>query len=452
MINNLKVMLVISLFLSFFISCTEDMEPVLPDEPAVEVPQPDDENNNAEDKPGNGGNSNDSSNNNQNNQDAYEIGNGSGNLIIDGNSTALTGKKLIVIKGGTYGSITIKNINANQGNPVFVKNGGQVLIKDAMYTENITNVTIAGDNVSGMQYGFNFHDIPYRAIILAGKMSGVTLKNLSFKNVNDFVIFSGSTMNYLGTAETRTDQFKVLNCLFDNAAGVYFSGNLDSREDTGFIKDLEFAYNTIQNSDNAGNFANFGNVQDYDIHHNEVNNLNANNNNHNGVFHMIGNGKLHNNKFTNYQGNAIRAWVFSRGSDPATVEIYDNIVYNTRKYGAFEIQGFDRYIISGKTTYVNAKVYNNTAGKLNTQEEWVGVILDLYNYGGTLEFYNNLGFNLKRNENWIDVPVTNANMINNYSSAPIIRNTNNRYFPAATEAVTDLINFKSKVSGVGATL
>lgn len=74
----------------------------------------------------------------------------------------------------------------------------------------------------------------------------------------------------------------------------------------------------------------------------------------------------------------IRAWAFSRGNSSSTIEIYNNIAYNSRKYGAFEIQGFDRYIIPGKTTIANAKVYNNTVGKMNTSKDWEGVILDLY--------------------------------------------------------------------------
>jgi hypothetical protein len=158
---------------------------------------------------------------------------------------------------------------------------------------------------------------------------------------------------------------------------------------------------------------------------------------------MIGNGKFHDNIFTNYQGNMIRAWVFSRGTSPATVEFFNNIAYNTRKYGAFEIQGFDRYLISGKTTVVNAKVYNNTVGKMNTSKDWEGGVLDLYNYGGTLEYYNNLGFDLKLSKQFTD-------MINNMSNTKIIKNTNNKYFESASEAVVDLESFASKYSGIGA--
>src|SRR5690606_36314856 len=126
--------------------------------------------------------------------------------------------------------------------------------------------------------------------------------------------------------------------------------------------------------------------------------------------------------------NMIRAWVYSRGNTPSTVEMYNNIAYNTRKYGAFDLQGFDRYIVPGKSTFVNAKVYNNTVGKMNTSRDWEGVILDLLNYGGTLEYYNNLGFDLNHSK-------TIGDMINNYSDVKIIKNSNYKYFSSSSEAV-----------------
>src|SRR5690606_20421593 len=140
---------------------------------------------------------------------------------------------------------------------------------------------------------------------------------------------------------------------------------------------VEIAHNLFQNS-NAGSLIVFLNAEDFDVHHNIVNNVNTKNNNHNGIFHMQGNGHFHHNKLTNYQGNAIRLWPYSRGNTPKTVEIHHNICYNTRKYGAFEIQAFKDHIIQGQTTFVNAKVYNNTVGKMNTSKDWDGQILDLY--------------------------------------------------------------------------
>jgi hypothetical protein len=282
-----------------------------------------------------------------------------------------------------------------------------------------------------------------------GKMSGVTLKSMSFKNVADYCIAgeksNGTGLLYDGTAATRTENFKILNCFFDNTGAISFGGNLykDSGEDSGLYKDIEIAYNTFQNTD-AGSICSFTNVQDYNIHHNVINNLNPTNNNHNGIFFMQGNGKFHDNKLTNYQGNSIRMWAFSRGTSPATNEIYNNICYNTRKYGAFEIQEFDRNIIPGKSTFVNAKVYNNTVGQMNTSKDWEGQILDLYNIGGSLDFYNNLGFNLNR------VGKETTDMINYNGNAAKTNIYNNKYIAQQASAVANLTNFTSLFSGIGA--
>jgi hypothetical protein len=379
----------------------------------------------------------------------YDLGTGSGYLVIDGTTLNIRGNSFIRIKGGNYKGITIKNILATADKPVYIKNVGQVNIAESMATENITNVIIDGDNTAGLTYGFQFSNITYRAITMDGKMTGVVLKSMSFKNVADYVITgeksNGNGLSYDGTAETRTEGFKILNCFFDNTGSITFGGNLnkDNSEDTGFFKDVEIAYNTFQNSD-AGGLVSFTNVQDYNIHHNIVNNVNGNSNIHNGVFTMQGNGKFHHNKLTNYQGNAIRMWLYSRGNTPATNEIYNNICYNTRKYSGFELQGFARNLYPGKTTIANAKVYNNTVGHMNTSKDWEGQLLDMYNYGGTLEYYNNLGYDLSTLGSSI------TNMINNMSDNKIIVMSNNRYLPLQQNAVSDVTGFVSLFSGLGA--
>jgi hypothetical protein len=381
-----------------------------------------------------------------------DLGTGSGYLVIDGSTLNITSNTFIRIKGGNYKGITIKNIPANTAKPVYIKNVGQVNISETMSIDNVSNVIIDGDYTSGLTYGFQFADISYRAITLNGKMSGVVLKSMSFSNVRDYCISgtpnNGNGFRYTGTAETRTDGFKILNCLFDNAGSIQFGGNIskDTGEDTGFYKDVEIAYNTFQNSPYVGTVCTFTNVQDYNIHHNEVNNINKNSDIHNGVFYMQGNGIFHDNKLTNYQGNAIRMWLFSRGSTPAVNQIYNNVCYNTRKYSGFELQGFDRYIIPGKTTYANAKVYNNTVGQMNTNKDWEGQLLDLYNTGGTLEYYNNLGYALNTTKGAV------SNMINNMSDTKITVETNNKYYPLSQNAVANTTAFTSLISGVGSTL
>lgn len=385
------------------------------------------------------------------NSTLFDLGTGSGNLVIDGSTLKLATNSLIRIAAGTYQSITIKNITATAAHPVFIKNNGQVNITDGMSTENINNVTIAGDYVTALTYGFQFSNVAYRAISMTGQMNGVTIKSMSFKNIGNYTISgdksNGDNLAYAGTSATSTERFRILYCLFDNAGSIVFGGalNKDLGIDNGFFKTVEIAYNTFQNSPGVGSVCSFTNVQDYNIHHNVVNNINQNNNNHNGVFFMQGNGIFHDNLLTNYQGNSIRMWLYSRGSTPTTNLIYNNICYNTRKYSGFELQGFDRYIYPGKSTYANARVYNNTVGMMNTSKDWEGQLLDLYNYTGTLAYYNNLGYNLYTNNKITD-------MINNMSTTKIITKTGNVYLPTQTAAVLNTTTFGSKIAGVGASL
>jgi hypothetical protein len=379
----------------------------------------------------------------------YNVGIGSGNLTIDGKGYLINKNFLIKIKAGNYKTITLKNLLAPKGLRIFIKNDGEVRVLEGMFTDNINNVTISGNNVPNLTYGFKFENIPYRAISMNGKMSGVTIRNVSFKNVANYVIAgersNGSELAYKGTPETRTENLKILNCYFENAGPIIFGGQLnnDAREDSGLFKDVEIAFNKFENSPNVGSVCTFTNVEDYNIHSNIVNNINRNNNNHNGVFYMQGNGLFHDNKLTNYQGNAIRMWLYSRGTMPKTVEIYNNTCYNTRKYGGFELQAFKRNLIVNKSTFANAKIYNNTVGQMNTSNDWEGQILDLYYTGGTLEYYNNLGFDLvATNNNSI------TNMINNMSDTKIIKLQNNKYVPEKAKAVT--IDLKSRFLNIGA--
>ena len=366
-------------------------------------------------------------------------------LTIDGKKLRIGAGTVINIKAGTYQTIIIKDITGVKDNPAIIRNSGVVTITERMTTDNIRHVTISGDGEPTAEYGFRFRDIAYRALVMSGVMDFVTLKQLDFKNVVDYCISSNNSNNslkYTGTSDSRTTGFKILNCRFDNTGSVVFGGNLNKSEDSGLFKDVEIAHNLLQNS-NAGSLFQFSNVEDFDVHHNIVNNVNTKNNNHNGIFHMQGNGNFHHNKLTNYQGNAIRLWPYSRGNTPKTVEIHHNICYNTRKYGAFEIQAFERNMVQGKTTFVNAKVYHNTVGKMNTSKDWDGQVLDLYNMqGGSLEYYNNLGFELYSGKEI-------TNMIH-MGGPKITKNSDNIYKTNWSDAVSNTVDFVSKIPGVRA--
>ena len=164
---------------------------------------------------------------------------------------------------------------------------------------------------------------------------------------------------------------------------------------------------------------------------------------------MYGNGSFHDNKVTNHSGNLIRAWGASFGTSVKDILIYNNTAFNSQKYSAFELQlppwmaeYADKYPARLKPT--NARVYNNTAGQMNTSKDWDGQMLDLYNTRGSLYYFNNLGFNMNKTQG----PVTD--MINNMSDVVIYRNDGNVYKSGWQDAVNDTNNLKSKITGIGA--
>src|SRR5690606_14722739 len=92
---------------------------------------------------------------------------------------------------------------------------------------------------------------------------------------------------------------------------------------------------------------------------------------------------------------------------------------------------------------VDAKVYNNTVGQLNTGEPkfYEGRNVDIYQTYGNVETYNNLFFNLRD-----DIVSLNQSSKNDTK----VKESNNRYFKKASDAVVDLTSFKSKIPGIGA--
>lgn len=331
------------------------------------------------------------------------VGTGSGRLEVDGSSMALECNDQISIKGGTYDEIVIKNVAAADGCIVMITNDGLVEMvgQSRMTLENFTNVTLSGAGTAGIAKGFSLHDNTYRSVELVPPMNGFTLQHFAFRNIGDYVIhYDNSAQIYDGSAASFTKdlRFRHLDC--DNTATLLAgSGNVDvgqANPVVALVQGLEIAYVSVRNSPTIGTVAWFGNVDGYDIHHNVVDNVNTANDNHNGIFSITGSGKFHHNRITHHQGNAIRAWTFSLGGSPKDVLIYDNIVAHSRKYSGFEVQSFERLLVPGKTTFANAKIFSNTCGDLNTQNDWVGVVADVYGLlGGTAEIFNNLGYQLR---------------------------------------------------------
>lgn len=365
-----------------------------------------------------------------------KVGTGSGDLTIDGKTLGVKCTDVIKIKAGVYTHIEIKNINV--GCNVTIQNDGLVEIagsNDHIVLTNVSNLTFTGNGTSGIAKGFVSRDnAAHRSIIINGTVHDLTIEYFSFKNIKDYVVYmNNSSVNYTGAAGTYSNNVKFLNNDCNNTGSfLQLDGDISSAGVAGLIKNLEVAYLNFTNS-NSGYVAWVGNADDYNIHHNTITNVNTTNNNHNGLFTIKGSGSFHHNLVRNHQGNAIRAWGRSLGTTAKNVLIYNNTVVNSRKYSAFEVQSFQNEIVSGKSTFVNVKVYNNICGQLNTSKDWVGVVLDIYSlFGGKIDIYNNKGFDFP-------APNANSNIINIQSITPTTE-TNDVYFKTASAAGISDIN------------
>lgn len=327
-----------------------------------------------------------------------------------------------------------------------------------------TGVKLPGGSISIGQadhlefWGVSVTDQPYRAISIEQHSNHVYFHDMSFKNVGDYTISYHNRLIYDGTDNTASMDWKMERLTFENtSAGFNCNGGFAEEGIMNLMKNFKFLNCVVKNCPEIGNVVWMGQVENYEVAYNVVDNINrsfgdpnAPNGYHNGIFQMIGNGSFHDNKITNHQGNAIRAWGVSYGTEVKDVLIYNNVVWNSWKYSAFELQVspdmqdyMTLYPMRIKPT--NAKVYNNTAGLMNTSHDWEGVMIDLYQTGGTLEYYNNLGFEMYREGTYF--PVGN---MTNMGGPTIIREEGNHYFLTQQQAVLDTVNFQSLVPGVGA--
>jgi hypothetical protein len=357
-----------------------------------------------------------------------DVGTGSGNLVIDGSTFGFQCNDLVKIKAGSYKGIDIKNIISADGCPITIKNDGLVEIVgngSQLNLSNLKNVTISGDGTTGLDKGFSLRDNSYRSVEMTGTINQFTMQYFSFKNIVNNVITFQYKVAYDGTDATTSKDLKFLHITCDNTSQLLSgAGSVENGNISGYVKNIEIAYVDFQNSPGVGTVVYLANVENYDVHNNKINNINSATNIHNGIFMLGGNGKFHDNIVSNHQGNAIRAWGHTVGSTPKNVYIYNNIVFNSRKYSAFELQSFESCIVKGKTTYVNAIVFNNTAGNLNTSNDWQGNLVDVYNMlGGKADVYNNLTYQFQK-----------GNTVAGQEASTVPNSYNNLYYNTSGDA------------------
>jgi hypothetical protein len=351
--------------------------------------------------------------------------------------------KNMKIKPGTYSGIDIIN-------PKHVK----IDARDVIIEGGTLDIFQANDlEISGLSV-INHN---YRAVNIRGFCNELYFHDMSFKNIANTTISYEYNGTYDGTDKTASMDWKFERLTFDNTGtGFSAGGGFDSGGINNLLRNFKFLNCTIKNSQDIGNIVYSGAMDNYEIAYNTIDNINhsfpanAPNGIHNGIFMIMGNGSFHDNLIKNHQGNAIRAWGMSYNNEVGSIRIYNNVVWNSWKYSAFEIQVTPDMAAFLKkyprwATYTNALVYNNTAGHLNTSRDWEGQMIDVYDTGGgTLQYYNNLGFEMNRNQGGI------TNMINFNGNTRLIKNAGNKYFKSMKQAIRDTVSFRSLHTGIGA--
>lgn len=342
----------------------------------------------------------------------YNVGTGSGNLTIDGNVTKYLSGSLIVIIPGSYGTINIQNltnVNIENGNGAVIMNGGNV---KAGYYNGINFTNCSNDTItrnpaiaSTVPYGFICQDNGYRPTTISGTNKNMVFEYMSYVNIGDYNIHitAPALTTWKGTSSTLQDSaLKFFYCNFDSSQGEPFNvdGAITATGVTGLQKGFEVGYCTFTNC-NSGDLCYAGAVDQYKMHDNTFSNINATNNNDNGLFHMVGNGSFYRNYTSNYQGHLIRMWTLSFGTTSETDSVYDNIAVGSRKYSMFEYQSTAQspanVIAAPNTTFVNMLICNNTGADLNTSHDssFDACLIDNYTMptGSTQKIYNNLLIN-----------------------------------------------------------
>lgn len=358
-------------------------------------------------------------------QNSEVIGKGSGDLIIKN-----VQEKKYSIKPGTYKSITIEkvsNISIDGKNSVKVSGG-------MIHIVNTEGVTLSGVTIENNDKGINISE----------KANNLTLKDLKLKNLPTYGISFKIARKYDGSESSLSKNIHLINIHADNVTAFFSSdGGIKNDGFYGLIRGFKLANSTIVNSPRLRSAVYLNAGEDYEISNNVVNNVNTANNDHNGIFHLKGNGKIFGNKISNHQGNGVRAWTFSTTKANSLVEIFDNIVYNSRRYSAFEVQVTPSIKNMKAFKPANSKIYNNTVGRMNTGQPkfYEGRVIDIYQTWGSVEVYNNLYF--ENRDNLVSLNHSNSKITQ-------VKESNNKYIQKSQDAVIDLISFRSKHANIGA--
>lgn len=329
--------------------------------------------------------------------------------------------------------------------------GQNFKVKPGVYnqTADHSNLKDCSFDLSGVQVaGGN------QALRLHGESRNVAYNGLTLKNVDGYQIecVRSSKTQYTGERGTFIDGLTFNGLTVDGGGQVFHAdGDLLSGKVWGLLKNFKLTNANIKNV-SYGDIIYIGAGMDAEFENIVFENINAFNDNHNGVIRVHGNMIARNVRATNYQGNLFRNWLYSI-EGVKTTSISNSIGYRSRKYSLIELQ-LEPFLLANGARPGNAEIFNNTAISMATSKEWDGQLIDMYNTGtdkikSTVNIYNNIGADLRASQGRAIIAGEMANKMFD-SDKTEVKFSDNKYFAIAAEAVQDTINFKSKFQGIGA--
>lgn len=330
-------------------------------------------------------------------QRTFNVGAGSGNLVIDGADQTkpwypLQDNDKFVIAAGSYQTIDIQNIN--KITEVEGVNENDVI---TMYgvIKNATGLVVSN---------LNYKDSAQRSLVMSETLKDIIITDCKFANISNYAIhLDGKSVVYPAKA---AENIKILYCDFGASGNVFMEGQVNysggSPVDNGFIDGFEVAYCTFHDTTSQGTLVSLGNSVNYKIHHNTVKNVNLTvtpGTLHARLFFAKGIGEMYNNRAEDYYGNLCVQWLFTRGSTPASTRMYNNIGINSQYYSLLEVQTPAELTGAG-VTYATPEIYYNTAINMGqhpnlTQANFASVVVDVYVLNGATPIIrNNVGINV----------------------------------------------------------
>jgi hypothetical protein len=350
-----------------------------------------------------------------------------------------TGLAVTRIKGNgkelNLGNITNQHIILEPCTQGYINIGRAVNCVLELTGVDMPKGTIDIESAEGLEiFGQTMHDQPYRCINFNGLSNGVYLHDIVFRNVGDYSIKNNNQVYWTGADASACKNWKMERLTFDNTSTCFNSdSSFDAAGVKNLMKDLTIKDCIIKNCPTIGNAFYIGACDGYLISGNTFNNINSENNDDNGMFLIYGTGAIFNNKLTNHEGYLIRSRTMSFGPEVKTVLMYNNMVYNSRKYSALEVQTTPEmaYFITKYPKLANfakTQAYGNVVGKLSTSRDWAGVLFVAYNTYEPIEVSNNTAFDLFNTE---QDPAKLIHGMNDPGLTPIISKNNTYYKTAA---------------------